>query len=132
MLRRINNQLRMLAPTMVRLHSTGVFRYPSVPEQGKPLSESKWVESVEMTQHHLVRSPAGARYLIGEFEDEQGRPYFMLVNKDLNNSFQVKVHLRKAAAKLWQISQYTGKEEAFSGEMQWLAPGQGVLFRIEQ
>lgn len=130
MLRRINHQIRMLVPTMVRLNSTGVFHYPSVPEQGKPLAESKLVESVEMTQH-LVRSPAGGRYLIGEFEDEQSRPYFMLVNKDLNNSFQVKVHLRKAGGKLWQVSQYNGKEEAFSGEMQWLAPGQGALFRIE-
>ncbi len=128
-LRRINNQVRMLAPTMVRLRSTGVYHYPSVPEQGKPLAESKLVESVEMTQR-FVRSPAGSRFLIGEFEDDQGRPYFMLVNKDLNNSFQVKIHLRKAGAKLWQISQYTGHEEAFGGEMEWLAPGQGVLFRI--
>ena len=129
MLRRINNQLRMLTPTMVRLKSTGVYHYPSVPEQGRPLSESKLVESVEMTQR-LVRSPAGGRFLIGEFEDEQGRPYFMLVNKDLNNSFQVKVHLRKAGGKLRQVSQYSGKEKSFGGEMEWLAPGQGVLFRV--
>jgi hypothetical protein len=129
MLRRINNQLRVLAPTMIHLRSTGVFHYPSVPEQGQPLSASKLVESVEMTQR-FVRSPAGGRFLIGEFEDEQGRPYFMLVNKDLNNSFQVKVHLRKAGGKLWQVSQYSGKEEAFGGEMEWIAPGAGVLFRI--
>ena len=127
--RRINNQIRVLAPTMIRLRSTGVFHYPSVPEQGQPLSASKLVESVEMTQR-FVRSPAGGRFLVGEFEDEQGRPYFMLVNKDLNNSFQVKVHLRKAGGKLWQVSQYSGKEEAFSGEMEWIAPGAGVLFRI--
>jgi hypothetical protein len=129
MLRRINNQIRVLAPTMIRLRSTGVFHYPSVPEQGQPLSASKLVESVEMTQR-FVRSPAAGRFLVGEFEDEQGRPYFMLVNKDLNNSFQVKVHLRKAGGKLWQVSQYSGKEEAFSGEMEWIAPGAGVLFRI--
>ena len=129
MLRRINNQLRMLVPTMTHLKSTGVFHYPSVPEQGQPLSASKLVESIEMTQR-FVRSPAGGRFLVGEFADEHGRPYFMLVNKDLNNSFQIKIHLRKSGGKLWQVSQYSGKEEAFGGEMEWLAPGQGVLFRI--
>jgi hypothetical protein len=129
MLRRINNQIRMLAPTMVRLKNTGVYHYPATPEQGQPLSASKLVEGVEMTQR-LVRSPAGGRFLIGEFEDEQSRPYFMLVNKDLNNSFQVKVRLRKAGGKLWQVSQYSGEEVEFGGEREWLAPGQGVLFRI--
>ena len=119
----------MLAPTLTRLHSTGVFHYPAVPEQGQALAVSQWVEGVEMTQR-MVRSPAGGRFLIGEFADEQGRPYFLLVNKDLNNSFQVKVRLRKAGGKLWQVSQYSGKEEAFGGEMEWLAPGAGVLFRI--
>jgi hypothetical protein len=107
-----------------------VFHYPAVPEQGQPLSASKLVEAVEMTQR-FVRPPAGGRFLIGEFEDERGRPYFMLVNKDLNNSFQFKIRLRRPEGKLWQVSQYSGKEEAFGGEMDWLAPGAGVLFRIE-
>ncbi len=128
MLRRINNEIRMLTPTMVRLKSTGVYHYPAVPEQGQPLAASKLVESVEMTQR-LVRSPAGGRFLIGEFEDEQGRPYFLLVNKDLNNSFQVKIRLRKPG-KLWEVSAYSGKEEEFGGEMEWIAPGGGKLFRV--
>lgn len=130
MLRRINNQIRELVLTMTDLKSTGVFHYPAVPDQGQPLAASKLVEAVEMTQR-LVRSPAGGRFLIGEFEDTQGRPYFLLVNKDLNNSFQFKVRLRKAGAKLRQVSQYTGKEEAFGGEMEWIAPGAGALFRID-
>ena len=37
MLRRINNQIHALAPTLIRLHSTGVYHYPDVPEQGQPL-----------------------------------------------------------------------------------------------
>jgi hypothetical protein len=130
MLRRINNQIRALAPTMIRLRSIGVYHYPATPEQGKPLAASKLVEGVEMTQR-MVRSPAGGRFLIGEFEDEAGRPYILLVNKDLSNSFQFKVRLRQPEGKLWQISPYTGKEEAFGGEMDWLAPGAGSLFRIE-
>ena len=111
MLRRINSELQILAPTVLRLHSTGVYHYPAVPEQGQPLTASKFVESIEMTQR-FVRPPVGGRFLIGEFEDAQGRPYFLLVNKDLNNSFEFKIHLRQPGGKLWQVSQYTGKEEA--------------------
>jgi hypothetical protein len=130
MLRRVNNELQTLAPTMIGLHSTGVFHYPAVPEQGQPLSASKLVESVELTQR-FVRSPAGGRFLIGEFEDDRHRPYFLFVNKDLNNSFQLKIHLRRPEAKLLQVSQYTGKEQPFAGEMEWIAPGGGVLFRVD-
>jgi hypothetical protein len=81
MLQRINNEIHALAPTLIKLRSTGVYHYPDVPEQGTGLGASRLVKSVEMTQRY-VRPPVGARFLIGEFEDAQGRPYFMIVNKD--------------------------------------------------
>jgi len=130
MLRRINNQIHALAPTLIRLRSTGVYHSPDVPEQGRSLSASRLVESVEMNQR-LVRAPAAGRFLIGEFEDSGGRPYFMIVNKDLRNSFQFKVHLRQADRKLIRVSSYSGEEQAFGREMDWLAPGAGILFRVE-
>jgi hypothetical protein len=130
MLRRINNQIHALAPVLVGLRSTGVYHYPDVPEQGRPLSAGKLIESVEMTQR-FVRPPVAGRFLIGEFEDERSRPYFMLVNKDLKNSFQFRVHLRQTGRKLIRISPYSGQEEPFGREMDWLAPGAGVLFRVE-
>jgi hypothetical protein len=129
MLRRINKQIHALAPTITALNSTGVYHYPDVPEQARPLSESRLVESVEMTQRH-VRPPVAGRFLVGEFEDEQRRPYFLLVNKDLNHSFQFRVRLRKGG-KLFRVSPYSGREEPFGREMDWLAPGAGVLLRVE-
>ena len=130
MLRLIDNQVRALAPVLVRLHSTGVYHYPDVPEKGQPLSASTLVERVEMTQRYL-RPPVAGRFLIGEFEDDQSRPYFLLVNKDLKNSFQFHVYLRKTGRKLIRISPYSGKEEPFGREMDWLAPGSGILLRVE-
>ena len=129
-LRRINNEIHALAPTMLKLRSTGVYHYPDAPDQGKPLSASKLVRSVEMRQRY-VKPPVAGRFLVGEFEDGQGRPYVMLVNKDLNNSFQFRIHLVNEHAKLIRISPYSGKEEEFRGEMDWLAPGAGILLRIE-
>jgi hypothetical protein len=130
MMRRVNNQIHALAPTLKKLKSTGAYYYPDVPPECRPLSESKLVATVEMTQRYVV-PPAQARFLAGEFTDDQGRPYLMLVNRDLQNSFQYKISLRKPGAKLIHISPYSGKEEPFGREMDWVAPGAGHLFRIE-
>jgi hypothetical protein len=130
MLRRINNQIHALAPALIRLHSTGVYHYPDVPEQAQSLAASRLIQSVEMTQRY-VRPPVGGRFLIGEFEDTDGRPYFLIVNKDLKNSFQFKIRLRQEARRLFRISPYSGREEPFGREMDWLAPGAGILFRVE-
>ncbi|MBI3697099.1 MAG: hypothetical protein HY238_19970 [Acidobacteria bacterium] len=130
MLRRINNEIHALAPTLIHLRSTGVFHSPDVPDQARPLAESRLVKGVEMTQR-LVRSPAMARFLVGEFEDAQQRPYVMLVNKELAQSFRFSIQLKQEGRKLLRISPYSGREEPFGREMDWLAPGAGVLFRIE-
>ena len=129
MLRRVNNQIHALAPTLKKLKSTGVFHYPDVPPECRPLSESMLAQSVEMTQR-LVIPPVQGRFLVGEFKDESGRRYLMLVNKDLNNSFRYRIELKKPG-KLIHVSQYSGEEEAFGREMDWVAPGAGHLFRIE-
>ena len=129
-LRRINLQIHALAPTVLKLRSTGVYHYPSAPDYGKLLTEAKLVKSVVMVQR-LVRAPAAGRFLIGEFEDGQGRPYLMIVNKDLNQSFQFAIELKEQGRKLIRICNYSGQEEEFGREMDWLAPGAGILFRVE-
>ena len=130
MLRRINLQIHVLAPVLVRLRSTGVYHYPDVPDQGRPLAESRLVAGVEMTQRY-VRPPVMGRFLVGEFEDPEGRPYLMLVNKDLNHSFQFRLRTKPEGRKLMRVSPYSGREETFGREMDWLAPGAGVLLRLE-
>ncbi len=130
MLRRIDNQIHALAPTLIKLRSTGVYHYPDVPDHGQPLSASKLVEGVEMTER-LVRSPVAGRFLIGEFEDAAHRPYVLLVNKDLKNSFQFKIRFKQGSARLFRVSPYSGQEQPFGREMDWLAPGAGVLLRVE-
>jgi hypothetical protein len=129
-LRRINLEIHALAPTILKLTSTGVFHYPDVPEFSQPLSQSKLVRTVTMNQR-LVRNPVAGRFLIGEFTDAQGRPYLMIVNKDLNNSFQFAIELREAGRKLIRVCNYSGQEEEFGREMDWLAPGAGILFRVQ-
>jgi hypothetical protein len=129
-LRRINLEIQALAPAILKLKSTGVYHYPDVPEYARAIGGSKLIRSVTMNQR-LVRTPVAGRYLIGEFEDQQGRPYFMIVNKDLNNSFQFAIELKEPGRKLIRICNYSGQEEEFGREMDWLAPGAGILFRVQ-
>jgi hypothetical protein len=100
-----------------------------VPEQGRPLAQSALIEGVDMTQRY-VRPPVAGRFLIGEFEDAERRPWFLTVNKDLKNSFQFRIRLKQPSAKLMRISPYSGDEQPFGREMDWLAPGAGILFRV--
>ena len=128
MLRRINFEIRALAPTMIRLHSTGVYHSSDVPPQGHPISESRLVQDVALSTAGL-QHPKAFHFLLGEFEDAQGRPYLMLVNKDLQQSFQYELHLKQEGKKLIWISPFTGEES--KDQQSWLAPGGGVLFRVE-
>lgn len=130
MLRRVNNEIHALAPTLKKLKSTGVYHYPDVPPECRPLRESSLVQSIETTQR-LVVPPVQARLLIGEFTDDAGRPYVMLVNKDLYNSFRYSIQLKNSRQKLIHVSPYSGREEPFGREMDWIAPGAGHLFRLE-
>jgi hypothetical protein len=131
MVRRVNQEIAMLAPTLAKLHSTGVYHYPRTPPDGQPLSKSSLVERVEMTEHQLVVAPAAARILIGEFADPSNKPYLLVVNKDLQRSFILNIYLRDKQSKLVLISQYTGKDEEFTGERHWIQPGGAFLFRVD-
>jgi hypothetical protein len=129
MLRRINYQIHALAPTMIRLRSTGVYHSPDVPPQGHSLSESRLVQDVRVSTSDL-RHPTPCHFLLGEFEDAQGRPYLMLVNKDLQQSFHFRFHLKQEGKKLIWISPFTG-EDGGDTPAGWLAPGGGILLRVE-
>ena len=138
MLRRINNELHVLAPVMLQLHSTGVYHSPDVPDQGKHLSESRWVKQVEMTRQfdewaapETILPPISGRLLLGEFEDGRGRPYLMVVNKNLQHSFRISIRLRESSHKLMRVSPFNGQEEAFGVDADFIAPGAGILLRIE-
>ncbi|MGH9471046.1 MAG: hypothetical protein ACRD1N_11985 [Terriglobia bacterium] len=127
MLRRVNDEVRVLAPWLVKLHSTGVYHSAPAPPQSKPISASAFVEHI--TAHVLGAQP---RFLLGEFADGQGAPYLMLVNEDLSRSMNFQITLRAPAAKLQCISPYSGEPQPLDSAMEWLAPGAGVLLRVQQ
>jgi hypothetical protein len=126
MLRRVNLEIQALAPWLKRLTSSGVYHSDPVPEGSRPMSGSRWVE--QMSASTADKSVA-ARYLLGEFKGDDGKPYLMLVNRDLAHSIRFSIKLRQPLH-IKRISPYTSQEEDFSGEVDWLAPGAGILLKL--
>jgi len=55
----------------------------------------------------------------------------MIVNKDLSKSRPCSPQFRSAPKRLQHVSPYSGALTPFEGEYVWLAPGQGVLLKVE-
>jgi hypothetical protein len=78
---------------------------------------------------NLVKSIDG-EFLAGDFTHADGSRYVMLVNKDFAKSRPCFPQFRLAAKRVQMVSPYSGELGDFSGEQQWLAPGQGVLLKL--
>ncbi|HEV2246110.1 MAG TPA: hypothetical protein VGW37_05610 [Terriglobia bacterium] len=129
MMRRLNNQLRELAPWLIKLHSTGVYHSAPLPEGAAPVAQSSLIKQVRATT--FESPPVPPEYLIGEFRDNEGHPFLVVVNKSLRYSMRYAIDLKENGQHLVLISPYTGQLVSFAGEMNWLAPGQGALLEIK-
>ncbi len=119
MLRNVNLQLHRLGPTYITLESVNVFHHPTVPEGCRGLDSSRHLSAVN-----------GGELLVGEFEGPGGRPYVLVVNKDLHRSTPFDVTF-KAAGRLELVNPYSGSHDPWGGEHKWLAPGQGMLLGLK-
>jgi hypothetical protein len=100
---------------MLKLRSTGVYHWPVSTAAGTPLLKG-------------INTPG--KLLVGEFLDDAGRPYVMLVNKNLKESFRFIPEAAKEGMVFYRVSSASGKESLFGGESIWLAPGGGMLLRV--
>jgi hypothetical protein len=128
MLRRVNSQIRELAPWLIKLHSTGVCHSAPLPEGAEPVDKCQLIKQVRATT--FQSPPIAPEYLIGELRDNEGHPFLLVVNKSLKYSMRYAIDLREENRRLAFVSPYTGQLVSFAGEMNWLAPGQGALLKI--
>ncbi|WP_040547274.1 hypothetical protein [Pedosphaera parvula] len=116
----VNLQIQKLAPTLLQLKCDEVYHFGSIPSGCKGPSTNSLVTTV------------GGQMVVGDFTHKDGTRYVMLVNKDVQKSIPCGPQFRKAPRKVLKVSPYTGDLVAFEGEQVWLAPGAGVLLRVEQ
>jgi hypothetical protein len=128
----VNRQVRVLGPIMNRLRSTGVgFTAPS-PVKSLSALPGRIVTKVASKASPRGISKAEPPIMVGEFSDERGADYVMLVNLSLERSTNVKLE----TAKPYKLRQVFSAED---GRLQpldeknghWLAAGQGLLLKLE-
>lgn len=118
-LRAVNLQVGKLAPTLLKLASDEVYHFGTVP-----------AECQGPSARSLVAAAAG-EVLVGDFTHEDGSRYVMAVNKDVNRSRHCSLTFRAPPKRIQNVSPYSGTLGDFSGEQLWLAPGQGVLLKLD-
>lgn len=117
MLRNVNLQIHALGPVYKTLQSVNVFHHPEVPEGCRGLDTSRFVESI-----------GGGQFLVGEFEGPDKEPYVMVVNTSLKESVTFSVALKGGGA-ISMVNAWNGHIQPWTGENNWLAPGQGMLLK---
>ncbi len=116
----INLQIQKLAPTLLQLTSDDVYYIGKIP----PGCHGP-------TTNSLVTGVSGGNALVGEFTHSDGSRYVMIVNKDVTKSRACSAEFRNSPKRLQKVSPYTGALSLFGGEDVWLAPGAGVLLKVE-
>jgi hypothetical protein len=118
-LRNVNLQVAQLAPTFLQLKSDAVYHFgPQTAGVRGPGATS------------LVKN-MGPEFMVGDFTHTDGSQYALIVNKDFSKSHPCFPQFRAVPKRVQMVSPYTGGLTDFSGEQQWLAPGQGVLLKLQ-
>ena len=95
--KRINSEVKVLGPTLMKLISTGVYHTGAVPEGSKGLDPSV---PVQATGEYPV--------VLGMFKHEDGSTWAMVVNRDLRRANSVVLKLGPSITSVQEMSPKTG------------------------
>ncbi len=119
-LRNVNHHVQNIAPVYLELRFDDVYHIGSVPERNHGPGSSALIKTI----------PKG-EYVVGEFTHEDGARFALVVNKSLKQSAQCIPEFNGPPKSLAYVSSVTGKINKFPTPYFFLAPGQGVLLKIE-
>ncbi len=115
----MNLQIQKLAPTLLKLTSDDVYHLGKVPAGCHGPGKS------------TLLSSGDGHMMAGDFTHADGSKWVMVVNCDLSKSHPCQPTYRTPPKRVQKLSAYTGELSDFGGEDVWLAPGQGVLLKLE-
>ncbi len=123
-IRDLNAEVLALGDTLLGLTSTGVYHTGEIPAGAKRLGTDA-----------MVQLPDELPLTVGMFEDAEGTPYAMVVNRDYDQPVEVPVTFLPHVTGVEQISAETGEPEALEladHELTLqLRPGGGKLLRLD-
>jgi hypothetical protein len=128
----VNHQLSRLGPVMNRLESTGVFFSEPLPEKSLPPLPGRLIRQVRTTTSPRGFTKLSPPVMLGEFQDQDGKNYAMVVNLSLERSIRFELETAKKDAKLSVFNAVDGSYLPLAErEGHWLPPGQGELIKLE-
>jgi len=131
-LQAVNHELRTLGPIMNRLSSTGVFFTSPPPVKDLPLLPGQFVQEVQSTASPRGLADTKPPVMDGEFQDEEGHDYVMLVNLSLERSANIKIGTVKTCKAKQFFSPEDGRLLPLDEENgHWLLSGHGVVVKLD-
>ena len=132
----INWELQRLGPHLLGLTSTRIAHWPDAPRGASTLSGDGVVSAID-----------GGEFVIGEFSDEAGDAWVMVVNRDRDHAAWTTLQLAVPGALVEEVARSTGELRPISRDQGvdaaqryadglvlrfWLAPADGRLLRISR
>ena len=128
----VNRQVRTLGPIMNRLRSTGVFFTSPPPVKPLPLLPGRIIKQVESKASPRGITKTQPPVMVGEFTDEQGRDYVMIVNLSLEKSTNIKLGTSKPYKSKQVYSAVDGRLVPLDEKNgHWVLAGHGLLVKLE-
>ncbi len=122
--KRINSELKILGPTLMKLTSTGVYHAGTVPEGCRAQIDGL-----------PVRVTNGAEVVLGLFKHRDGSSWAMVSNRLMRKPVKVEMSLDGSVKRLQELSAVTGvrvdlrPDESGSASFE-LRPGEGRLYKL--
>ena len=125
--KKINGEVKKLAPTLMKLSSVAVYHTGTIPRDAKALPEGGLIAKVD-----------GGEFVVGQFNSTDSSRYAMFVNKSFDKTTDAKIVFSQPVA-LYEVNPATGRERKvivndIAGNSTWSAsfkPGQQRLVRIK-
>ena len=117
----INPKLKALGPLLMSLKSVSVTHLGDVPLGAKGFEPDD-----------LIKEASGDQIIIGRFEDQSGKPYLMLVNRDFDKPGKVSLTLDASGVEeVGGLSPFTVQRSPFtSAKLLTLGPSELRILRI--
>jgi hypothetical protein len=127
----VNKQLRTLGPIMNRLSSTGAFFTSPPPVESLPLLPGRVVKQVQSRASVRGTTTDSPPVMVGEFTDQQGSDYVMIVNLSLEKPTNLRLQTTKPYGAKQVFSAADGTLLPLDEQNgHWLPAGQGVLISL--
>lgn len=133
-IKRMNMNIHHIMPYYKDLEFINAFHVGNVPKGSKGKESAQVIKEVACIYDNPNRFEGTPNFLVGEFRNRKdGKYYVIIVNKESELSLYCNWMTFKNDGKPYHIKDMSleGEGNAWEGEDRWIAPGHGMLIRVD-